>query len=139
MNWENVLVIGELDPVLSAWEKLLTEKSSVTMQTKIRRPWKAPELDRHGREQVIDTHILLAMHPDLDEHGDVTTVMSCITDITSLKWSESQLRRRMDQAIEMKKQQERFIDMTSFVPTPCLTAKQWLMITDMKCGIRSQL
>ena len=53
------------------------------------------------------------MYPDLDENGDVTTVMSCLTDITSLKWSESQLRARMDQAIEMKKQQERFIDMTS--------------------------
>jgi hypothetical protein len=39
--------------------------------------------------------------------------MSCITDISGLKWSENQLRKRMDQAIEMKKQQERFIDMTS--------------------------
>lgn len=55
------------------------------------------------------------MYPDLDEYGEVMTVMSCITDITSLKWSESQLRRRMDQAIEMKKKQERFIDMTSYV------------------------
>jgi hypothetical protein len=40
------------------------------------------------------------MHPDLNEYDDVVTVMSCITDITELKWSESQLRRRMDQAIE---------------------------------------
>jgi signal transduction histidine kinase len=30
-----------------------------------------------------------------------------------MKWSEKQATKRMDQAIEMKKQQERFIDMTS--------------------------
>jgi signal transduction histidine kinase len=30
-----------------------------------------------------------------------------------MKWSEKQLTKKMDQAIEMKKQQERFIDMTS--------------------------
>jgi hypothetical protein len=39
--------------------------------------------------------------------------MSCITDVSGLKWSELQLRKKMDQAIEMKRQQERFIDMTS--------------------------
>jgi hypothetical protein len=115
VSWGDVLVEGELMPVLSAWEKLVTEKHSVTIQTQVRRAWKAPELDRQGKEQIIDTHILLSLYPDLDEYGEVTTVMSCITDITSLKWSESQLRRRMDQAIEMKTQQERFIDMTSFV------------------------
>jgi hypothetical protein len=115
VDWESVLVTGELDHVLSAWGRLIAEKNAITIQTRINRPWKAPELDRHGREQVIETHILLAMYPDLDANGDLTTVMSCITDITSLKWSESQLRRRMDQAIEMKKQQERFIDMTSCV------------------------
>ena len=32
-----------------------------------------------------------------------------ITDVSGLKWSEIQLRKRMDQAIEMKKQQERYM------------------------------
>jgi hypothetical protein len=36
-----------------------------------------------------------------------------LTITSAIKWSEIQLRRKMDQAIEMKKQQERFIDMTS--------------------------
>lgn len=51
-------------------------------------------------------------YPDLDENG-ISTVMSCVTDISSLKWSEAQLRRRMEDAIEMKKKQERFIDVSS--------------------------
>jgi hypothetical protein len=70
-------------------------------------------LDSDGKEQWSETSILLAMYPDTDENNEVFSVMSCITDVSELKWSENQLRWKMDQAIEMKKQQERFIDMTS--------------------------
>jgi hypothetical protein len=115
VTWSLVLARGELDPVMSSWNKVISEKKSITIQTRMRRPWKAPDLDRHGKVQTAETHILLAMYPDLDANGDITTIMSCITDISGLKWSEFQLRARMDQAIEMKKQQERFIDMTSYV------------------------
>ncbi|KUJ17292.1 uncharacterized protein LY89DRAFT_733155 [Mollisia scopiformis] len=74
-----------------------TGNQSISIQTRIRRPWQAPDLDMNGHNQWADTDILLAMHPDFDDDGE-----SCITDV-----------RKMDQAIEMKKQQERFIDMTS--------------------------
>jgi hypothetical protein len=79
----------------------------------MRRPWRAPDLDSDGKQQWSETSILLAMYPDTDENEEVFSVMSCITDVSELKWSENQLRWKMDQAIEMKKQQERFIDMTS--------------------------
>lgn len=112
-NWGMVLAEGELEPVMDAWERLLADREPITMQTRMKRPWRAPELDHDGKVQWTETHILLAMYPDQDEHGEVFSVMSCITDVSGMKWSEIQLRRRMDQAIEMKKQQERFIDMTS--------------------------
>ncbi|KAG0646582.1 hypothetical protein D0Z07_7546 [Hyphodiscus hymeniophilus] len=80
VSWEGVLVNNEFDRVMSAWETLVKEKHSVTLQTKIRKPWKAPEFDRHGKEQVMDTHILLAMYPDLDEYGKVVSIMSwCVS------------------------------------------------------------
>ncbi|KAE9364382.1 hypothetical protein N431DRAFT_354787 [Stipitochalara longipes BDJ] len=113
VNWPHVLCEGEPDRVNKAWEQTISEKQSVTIQTRINRRWQAPDLDLDGKVQYSETHLLLAMYPDLDESGEVTTVMSCITDISGLKWSELQLRKKMDQAIEMKKQQERFIDMTS--------------------------
>jgi hypothetical protein len=67
--------------VNQAWDRMLTEKQPVILHTKIRRPWKAPELDVNGKEQWIDTHLLLAMYPDLDDDGEVVSVMSCVTDI----------------------------------------------------------
>ncbi|TVY16004.1 Histidine protein kinase 1 [Lachnellula arida] len=112
-NWETVLAEGEVEPVLSAWAQMIRDKQPVTIHTRMNKPWIAPDLDLNGNPQEGAAHILLAMYPDQDERGEVSTVMSCITDISGLKWSENQLRKRMDQAIEMKTQQERFIDMTS--------------------------
>jgi hypothetical protein len=113
VNWGDILVQGEVEPVFEAWERLIMRKQPVTIQTRINNPWKAPDLDADGKPQFSATHILLAMYPDQDDSGEVSTVMTCITDISGLKWSESLLRKKMDQAIEMKRQQERFIDMTS--------------------------
>ncbi|CZR56780.1 related to sensory transduction histidine kinase [Phialocephala subalpina] len=114
VNWEDVLADGQVEPIQKAWDTMLNERRSLSIQTVMRRPWQAPELDTNGNSsQWANTEILLAMHPDFDDDGEVCTVMSCITDISGLKWSESQLRRKMVQALEMKKQQERFIDMTS--------------------------
>lgn len=78
---------------MSAYGRLATGNSAITMQTRIRRTWKALYFDHHGKEQIIDIHTLLAMYSDLDDNGDVTAVMSCITDITHVKWPESQLRK----------------------------------------------
>jgi hypothetical protein len=64
---------------------MISEKQSVTIQTKIKRRWRAPDLDPDGKVQYSETHILLSMYPNLDEFGEVTTVMSCITDVSGLK------------------------------------------------------
>ncbi|TGO51484.1 hypothetical protein BCON_0160g00090 [Botryotinia convoluta] len=113
VNWEEVLVAGEFGPVTRAWSECVEEKKPLTFQTRIDTPWRAPELTTDGEEQWGETHLLLTLYPDLDDEGNVSTIMSCITDITELKWSENQLRAKMEQALEMRRQQERFIDMTS--------------------------
>ncbi|KAF7945364.1 hypothetical protein EAE96_010139 [Botrytis aclada] len=113
VNWEDVLVAGEFGPVTRAWSECVEGKKPHTFQTRIDTPWRAPELTTDGEEQWGETHLLLTLYPDLDDEGNVSTIMSCITDITELKWSENQLRAKMEQALEMRRQQERFIDMTS--------------------------
>ncbi|KAL3426050.1 histidine kinase hhk13p [Phlyctema vagabunda] len=85
----------------------------MSVQTATRKPWRAPDLDLNGNPQYTDTYILLNLYADLDEFGGIQSVMSCITDISELKWKESLLRTRMNEAITMQQQQEKFIDMTS--------------------------
>lgn len=53
----------------------------------------------------------------MDNSGNINSVMTCLTDVTELKWVEDQLRRRthdveqkMLHVLDMKRQQENFID-----------------------------
>ncbi|CAN9475438.1 unnamed protein product [Alternaria alternata] len=50
---------------------------------------------------------------ELDENGKVISIMGTLFDISHFKWAESVQRRRIDEALEAKRQQENFIDMTS--------------------------
>jgi signal transduction histidine kinase/AmiR/NasT family two-component response regulator len=45
--------------------------------------------------------------------GTVVGVYGCLTDISKQKWTEGFQKRKMLEAIELKRQQENFIDMTS--------------------------
>lgn len=81
VDWVNVLVEGELPLVNEAWGSVLNEKRTITIHTRTKRLWRAPEFDADGNVQWAETQILLALHPDFDDNGEVTTVMSCITDI----------------------------------------------------------
>jgi PAS domain-containing protein len=81
VSWDHVLCEGEVGPVNEAWERMINCKKSITITTRLNRPWRAPDPDAEGNVQWTETHILLAMYPDLDEFKEVTTVMSCITDI----------------------------------------------------------
>jgi PAS domain-containing protein len=82
VSWETVLAEGEVEPVFDAWSQMISEKQPITIQTKINKPWKAPDLDAKGNPQEGITHILLAMYPDQDEFDEVST--SCLASLTSV-------------------------------------------------------
>jgi len=81
VQWEEVLVEGEFQHVTDSWAKMVATRKPLTIQTKVTKLWKTPELDAHGSDQWTDTHLLLSLYPDLDDDGEVLTIMSCITDI----------------------------------------------------------
>jgi len=93
------------------WGKLL-DGASVSFEIRLRRPFIAEELV--GGEKVQgDTWILAAAYPECSAEGDVVGILGCITDISRQKWMEGFQTRRMLEAVELKRQQENFIDMTS--------------------------
>jgi PAS domain-containing protein len=49
----------------------------------------------------------------VDDAGSIKSVIGSLTDITSQKWAENIQKRRMEDALESKRQQEAFIDVTS--------------------------
>jgi len=81
VGWKDVLAEGEYSIMISAWTKLIMEKRPMHLQTRMRKPWKAPDLDSDGKVQWQDTHIMLVMYPDFDKDGNLDTIMSCVQDI----------------------------------------------------------
>ncbi|CZR55813.1 related to sensory transduction histidine kinase [Phialocephala subalpina] len=111
MSWYNV--IAEIDhPVMDKeWAKLLNGKP-VSFELRLTQQFVAEELV--GGEKVEGfTWIIAAAYPEQAEDGTVTGILGCLTDISRQKWMEGFQTRRMLEAIELKCQQENFIDMTS--------------------------
>ncbi|KAH7319348.1 hypothetical protein BKA65DRAFT_529403 [Rhexocercosporidium sp. MPI-PUGE-AT-0058] len=89
------------------WDKLVYKKTAVTHEFRFKTPWQ----DRNGNRS--DTWVLMSAYPERDHDGELKSVFGSITNISQQKWAEDFQKRRMEEAIEMKRQQENFIDMTS--------------------------
>lgn len=93
--------------VEAIWNKLVNKKTVVTHEFRFKTPWQ----DRNGHRS--DTWVLMSAYPEKDQDGKLKSVFGSITNISQQKWAEDFQKRRMEEAIEMKRQQENFIDMTS--------------------------
>ncbi|KAL1839861.1 hypothetical protein VTJ49DRAFT_1047 [Mycothermus thermophilus] len=99
-----------------AWRKLVRDKVPVTHEFRFR-----------GSRELMDGHYgdvwaLMSAFPEREPPGsphsggaggELKHIFGCITDISQQKWAESVHKRRRDEAVEMKRQQENFIDITS--------------------------
>lgn len=62
-------------------------------------------------DSVPDILCILSTYPLLNSY--IVGILGCITDISRQKWTEGFQKRKKMEAIELKRQQENFIDMTS--------------------------
>jgi len=95
------------EQVEEIWKTLVDRKTAVTHEFRFKTPWQ----DRNGN--MGDTWVLMSAYPEKDEKGGLKSVFGSITNISSQKSVEDFQKRRMEEAIELKRQQENFIDMTS--------------------------
>lgn len=59
------------------------------------------------------TWVMCSAYPELDDNNNIVGLLGCLVDISELKWAEGIQKTRFDEALEAKRQQENFIDMTS--------------------------
>ncbi|KAK4129215.1 hypothetical protein N657DRAFT_561079 [Parathielavia appendiculata] len=90
-----------------AWRRLVEEKTRVTHEFRFK-----------GSRELIDGHCvdvwaLMSAYPETDESGNLKSIFGCITDISQQKWAEDFQKQRREEAVELKRQQENFIDITS--------------------------
>lgn len=85
-----------------AFFEAASEQTTVTQELPLNRQWRPP-----GSSKDEPAWVLVSLT------GEPTSVLTCITDISHLKWSERLQAQVAEDAKEAKRQQERFMDMTS--------------------------
>jgi len=106
-TWMESIKEEDQEGVRVVWEKLVTHTTPITHEFRFKTPWQ----DRNGSRG--DTWVLMSAYPEKDSDGKLKSVFGSITNISQQKWAEDFQKRRMEEAIELKRQQENFIDMTS--------------------------
>ncbi|TAQ90767.1 hypothetical protein B7494_g919 [Chlorociboria aeruginascens] len=105
-SWIESISDDDRDAVRDIWKRLIEDKTAVTAEFRFKTPQ-----DRNGTRG--STWVLMSAYPEKEESGDLKSVFGSITNISEQKWAEEFQKRRTEEAIELKRQQENFIDMTS--------------------------
>ncbi|ESZ97238.1 putative histidine kinase M3YPp [Sclerotinia borealis F-4128] len=110
-GWYGSLMEEDLPLMELNWKKLM-DGEPVAFEIRLRTLFKGA--DKIGDEE-IDGAIwtIVAAYPEKADDGTVVGVLGCMTDISRQKWAEDFQKRKMLEAVELKRQQENFIDMTS--------------------------
>ena len=76
----------------------------------------------------------MAVAPEMDDEGNLIRVFGAIVDISDRKRAEQEQKRRLEESVELRRQQENFIDMTShevFVFVVMLTVDAESIVCDI--------
>lgn len=112
MSWQSVLHEDDVPILYTEWAKLIELKQSVSFGIRLKK--NRTSLDPLTGDIIQDTAWILATGtpcPAEDDSG--TIIIGCVTDISRQKYNEDMQKRRTEEAMETKRQQEKFIDMTS--------------------------
>ncbi|KAE9988896.1 hypothetical protein EG328_005606 [Venturia inaequalis] len=99
------------DSLLEIWKNLLATREPIVAEFPLKKPWSKTLAS--GECLTGSTWILLSAFIDEDDDGTAKRSLTTITDISQQKWAEAHQTRRMEEAMELKRQQEAFVDMTS--------------------------
>ena len=85
----------------------VSHQNTNTIELRLKRTWTPPRTSIQE-----PCWILASATPNL-ENGELTGVLGCVTDISSLKWAEQLQINTAEAAKDAKRRQERFVDMVS--------------------------
>ncbi|KAF2154476.1 hypothetical protein K461DRAFT_285782 [Myriangium duriaei CBS 260.36] len=97
----------DLPALWEKWEEADRERKSMQHTFRLKRQWKGPD----GATGPM--WIVASTYPEIDNDGNISGWIGVLLDVSQLKWAERVQELRMQEAVEAKRQQENFIDMTS--------------------------
>ncbi|GAM87644.1 hypothetical protein ANO11243_056710 [Dothideomycetidae sp. 11243] len=105
VSWQDVLPVHDLAVADQHWKSVTGTQKPTTFEVRSRRP--------RSDSSYGETWFLVSAYAEVDSEGRVTALAGTLADISSFKWAEQIQQTRLDEAIEAKRQQENFIDITS--------------------------
>jgi signal transduction histidine kinase len=106
-GWLDAVKTDDLELVKQLWRTVIEDAKPVSSEFRFKAQWE-------GRGGVrSDTWVLFSAYPEKWEDGRLKIVFGSLTDISQQKWAEGIQTRKMEEAVELKRQQENFIDITS--------------------------
>ncbi|KAI9843738.1 MAG: hypothetical protein M1838_002481 [Thelocarpon superellum] len=106
-HWMESVMDEDRETVMAMWHAVVVDRQQTTAEFR----FKAPAEDRHSAPG--DTWVLASVYPETSADGSLKSVFGSLTDIRQQKWAEDFQKRRTEEAVELKRQQENFIDITS--------------------------
>lgn len=106
-DWMDYVQEADRPSLDKSWQKLINNRIPMSSEFRFKHPWR----DRNGNSG--DTWVLASAYPERGADGQLKRIFGSITDISSQKFAEGLQKRRMEEAVELKRQQENFIDITS--------------------------
>lgn len=108
-RWIDYVLDEDKSLVRKTWHDLVHKTKPANVEFRFKASW----LDRNGVRG--DTWVLFSAYPEKYDDGTLKSIFGSITNISQQKWAEGLQKRKMEEAVEMKRQQENFIDITSHV------------------------
>ncbi|KAI0966475.1 histidine kinase [Xylaria arbuscula] len=105
-NWMQSVKDEDRPALEAVWRQLVLEKVAITHEFRFK-------CSRHEGGIIIDTWVLMSAYPEKDSEGGIKGIFGCITNISQQKLAEQIQMQRREEAVELKRQQENFIDITS--------------------------
>ncbi|PPJ49946.1 hypothetical protein CBER1_04687 [Cercospora berteroae] len=106
-TWMDAVKPEDLQIVKDTWTELVANVRPVSREFRFKAQWR----NRNGNSG--DTWVLFSSFPEQYADGKLKSIFGSITDISQQKWAEGLQTRKMEEAVELKRQQENFIDITS--------------------------
>jgi PAS domain S-box-containing protein len=106
-KWAAAIHPEDLATVEKNWKAMLVDLIPISVQFRFKHPWRG----KNGNTG--DTWVLANSYPEKGPDGKLKSIFGSVTDISSQKFAEDMQKRRMEEAMELKRQQENFIDITS--------------------------
>jgi PAS domain S-box-containing protein len=111
MSWTRDVHPDNAAEIKQYWDKIVNLEGPQTFEVQYKKPW---TMNRGGDLISLDrTWVVASAYAEVSADGRLTGILGCVTDISSWKWVDQLAQQRLTEALELKRQQENFLDITS--------------------------